>query len=276
MDIGGFRIEQLSEGVFEVSPGGSIQKTTEQKKQGDTPSGHARVGLDPVLIDTGSTCILLDTGLGMGLDNNEPNRNTSNILTNLEIFGYQPGDIKHVILSHLHYDHAAGMSFTGKSSAVSATLPAAQIYVQRSEWEAALASVEHPPGTQGMGYEPDDLYRLVADDRFVFLDKERQDIVKGVTVLRTGGHTPGHQIVRLRSNGESAYYCGDLIPGDIHLNNSMHHKTDMDPSRARKAKMLLMNQAHRENATLLFYHSVYKKSGRITKDKNRKFVLSDY
>lgn len=276
MNIGGFRIEQLSEGVFEVSSGGSIQKARDQQKKDVSRSDHTRVGLDPVLIDTGATCVLLDTGLGMGLDNKEPDKETSNILTNLEIFGYRPDDIKHVVLSHMHYDHAAGISFTDQSNAISATLPNARIHVQRSEWEAALASVEHRPGTQGLGYEPDDLYRLVADDRFVFLEKERQEIIKGITVLRTGGHTPGHQIVRLRNGKELAFFCGDLIPSEAHLNHYVHNKADMDPSRARKARMLLMQQAHRDNATLLFYHSVFKKAGKITKDNNRKFVLTGY
>ncbi len=273
MDIGDFRTEQLSEGIFEISSGGSIQKIRDHQKLEPALPSVERVGLDPVLIDTGNTSVLLDAGLGMGLDNKEPHRDTSNILTNLEIFDYKPGDIHHVILSHLHYDHAAGLSYTDRLGNISATLPNARIYVQKSEWEAAIGSLANQPGTRGIGYEPDDLYRLVADERFVFLEKERQEILKGITVIRTGGHTPGHQVVRIRSGKEIAYYCGDLIPSDYHLNHYVLSKVDTDNTKARKAKMLLMQQAYRDQATLLFYHSVYNKAGKVTHDKNRKFVL---
>ncbi len=273
MDRGDFRLEQLSEGIFEVSAAGSIRKIRDHHKKEPPRESFAQVGIDPVLIDTGSTRILLDCGLGMGLDRKEPDPDTSNIVTNLDIFGYRPEDIDMVVLSHLHYDHAAGLSFTAKTGVVSATLPNAKVFVQKNEWEAALRSLEEPTGINGMGYEPDDLYRLVADGRFVFLEDELKEICKGITVIRTGGHTPGHQIVRIRQNNRTIYYCGDLIPNETYLNRFVAGKIDTDTVKARKARMLLMQQAWRDQATLLFYHSVYRKTGMLVRDKNRGFVL---
>ncbi len=273
MESGDFRLEQLSEGIFEVSSAGSIRKIRDHHKKETPGESSARVGIDPVLIDTGSVRILLDCGLGMGLDRREAEPDTSNIATNLDIFGYRPEDIDVIVLSHLHYDHAAGLSFTAKSGMVSATLPNARIYVQKSEWEAALRSLEEQPDVRGMGYEPDDLYRLVADGRFVFLEDEIKEIHKGITVIRTGGHTPGHQIVRIRQNKRTLYYCGDLIPNETYLNRFISGKIDNDPVKARKGRMLLMQQAWRDQATLLFYHSVYRKAGMLVRDKNRGFVL---
>ncbi len=273
MNIGDYRIEQLSEGIFEVSSAGSIRKIRDHQQEKSPLASVERVGLDPILIDTGTTCILLDTGLGIGLDKKDPNQDSSNILTNLGIFGYRATDIKHVIMSHLHYDHAAGLSYSDIAGRVTATLPNARIHVQNIEWEAALRQYNAQPVTRGMGYETDDLYRLVADGRFVFLNKEYQEIFKGITVIRTGGHTPGHQIVRIRNCNETAYYCGDLIPADSHLNHYLLRRVDTDSIKARKAKTLLMQQAYRDKATLLFYHSIYQKAGKISRDKNRKFVL---
>lgn len=273
MNIGDYRIEQLSEGIFEISSAGSIRKIHNRLQDTSLHPSVEQVGLDPVLIDTGTTCILLDTGLGIGLDKKDPDPDTSNILTNLDIFGYRATDIKHVIMSHLHYDHAAGLSYTDAAGRITATLPNAKIYVQKSEWDTALQQLDSPSRTRGMGYETDDLYRLVADGRLLFLDNEHKEIVKGVTVIRTGGHTPGHQIVRISSRKETAFYCGDLIPGDFHLNQYLLRKVDSDSTNARKARTLLMQQACRDQATLLFYHSIFQKAGKISRDKNRKFVL---
>jgi glyoxylase-like metal-dependent hydrolase (beta-lactamase superfamily II) len=273
MEIGDFRLEQLSEGIFEVSSAGSIRKFRNHHEKELPKEPFSRVGLDPVLIDTGSTRVLLDAGLGIGLDRSEPDPDTSNIVTNLDIFGYRPEDIDVVVLSHLHYDHAAGLSFTCKTGAVTATLPNARIYVQKIEWEAALGSIVSSPDVNGMGYEPDDLYRLVADGRVAFIEEERREIVPGITVIRTGGHTPGHQVVRIRHLGQAAYYCGDLIPNELYLNRFHTGKIDTDPLKAKKARILLLQQCWRDQATLLFYHSVFRKAGMVIRDKNRGFVL---
>ncbi|MDI6401642.1 MBL fold metallo-hydrolase [Balneolaceae bacterium ANBcel3] len=273
MNLGSYRIEQLSEGIFEISGGGSIQKVRDhQKKQ--TRDDVLRVGLDPVLIDTGKERILLDAGLGMGLDNNEPEKETSNLLTNLEIFGYKATDINKVILSHLHYDHSAGLSYTDHSGHIQATLPNATIFVQKSEWEACLEYREKQ-ASYGPGYEPDDLYKLVAENRFTFLTRDRIDIAPGITAIHTGGHTPGHQIVRIQSGSETAFYCGDLIPNELYMNHYLVDKADLDSLKTRKAKMLLLQQADRNNATLLFYHSIHKKAGKVVRDKNRRFILKN-
>lgn len=273
MKIGDFRIEQLSEGIFEVSAAGSIRKVRNHHKGETAKEPRTRVGLDPVLIDTGSTRVVLDAGLGMGLDRSEPDPDTSNIVTNLDVLGYRPEDIDAVILSHLHYDHSAGLSYTAGKGQVVATLPNARIYVQKAEWESALQSIDTPSVVPGLGYEPDDLYRLVADGRVVFLEEERGEIMPGITVIRTGGHTPGHQVVRIRHDGQTAYYCGDLIPSELFLDHFQTVNSDTDPLRAKKIRMLLIQQCLREKATLLFYHSVYRKAGMVARDKNSGFVL---
>lgn len=273
MEIGGFRLEQLSEGIFEISPAGSIRRSDGLPGRNIPSPDAGLVGIDPVLIDTGRTCVLLDAGLGMGLDAREPDHDTSNIVTNLDVLGYRPEDITHVVLSHLHYDHAAGLSFSNKNGTVTATLPNAKIYVQRMEWEAALNSITSPEPVDGMGYETDDLYRLIADDRFVFLEKEREEVIDGISVLRTGGHTPGHQIVHIRHQQKTAYFCGDLIPNEDYLSLYAPGNIHTDNIKVRNLRMLLMQQAWREKATLLFYHSIFKKTGIITRDKHKSFVL---
>lgn len=282
MQIGRYQIEQLSEGIFDVSTHGSIVKVRYQDGRGKggeeqlppPQQGFARIGLDPVLISDGRTRVLLDAGLGIGLDHRERDNRVSNLLTNLEIFGLEPADIDYVVLSHLHYDHAAGLTYSDRNLRTVATLSDAEFLIQKSEWEHALHSTEHEESRAGLGYELDELYRLVAEERFRLLEQERIHLLPGLEVIRTGGHTPGHQIVRIADGGDSAYFFGDLVPNEYQLNHYAMKRVDVDPTHARKIKMVLLKQAAHEKALLLFYHSLYSKSGRIRRDANRKYVLS--
>ena len=280
MKLGRFSIEQLSEGRFEIFSDGTINRepversekeSNELRKSGDS----ARLGINPILLSDEQYKILLDTGLGWGLDAGSRYKNVSNIASNLDIFDLKPEDITHVILSHLHYDHSAGSSFTNEDSVTCATFPNAAYYVQRSEWEYALEEQFSDSNLKGCDYNLDDLYRLVAEDRVTFLDEVTSEIIEGIKVIRTGGHTPGHQAVRIHDGGETAYYLGDLLPTEHHLNQYSMRQMDVDPLAAKKMKIQLLRSAFEEAGLLLFYHSLYSSIGRLEKDDNKKYVLKE-
>jgi len=281
MRLGRFKIEHLSEGRFESYLDGSFQKMDYRSTQSTksppvfVEKTSASIGIDPILIQGEDANILLETGLGWGLDHNSRNHKVSNLKTNLEIFGLTPRDITHVILSHLHYDHAAGSTFNDEELKTRPTMPNASYFVQKREWEFALNSLEQKQQVQGAGYQLDELYRLVADNRFYFIDEDYLKILPGIEVIWSGGHTPGHQIVRISDQHKVAYYMGDLVPSDAHLNHYSMRHIDLNPEQARQMKMVLLRQAYKEDAFLLFYHSLYTKYGKLSKDRHRKYVLQD-
>ena len=286
MKIGNLTIEQLSEGLFEIGRDGSIHKLNNRHlKRGrlrepiPRPFGarsigisNPPVGIDPVLVIKDDMKILLDTGLGIGLDNKGFSNSISNLRTNLEVFGLSPEDITHVVLSHLHYDHVAGITYNNQGLNTQATLPNALCFVQKREWDYALSQFDKPDKQFGVTYELDELYRLVADERFIFIDQDFFKLSEGIDLIWTGGHTPGHQIVRLTSEDDTAYYLGDLVPNDMMLNTGAT-PLDEDTSRTRQMKLTWLRRAWEEDAELLFYHSVYQKSGKLAKDKYRNYVL---
>lgn len=279
MQIGSFTVELLSEGRFEVFRDGHINCTTvddESTRTQLSATGQSSVvGINPILIKTGHENILLDTGLGWGLDAGSEYHDISNVQTNLDIFDLEPGDITHVVLSHLHYDHAAGCSFTGPDSETKGTFPNAKYFVHQKEWDFALTQVNQEQKHFGAGYRLDDFYRLVADKRIEFLSRESTEILDGINVLRTGGHTPGHQIVAIHNNGESAYYLGDLLPSSAHLNHYAMSHMDVEPVQAKKMKVQLLRKACNEQAILLFYHSKYGQSGRLIRNKDKQYALTE-
>lgn len=275
-----FSFEHLSEGQFDLYPDGSLLKSEQASVLGNSRldnelflSLSTSVGIDPILVSGNGTHVLLDAGLGLGLDHKSANPNISNIRTNMEIFDVSPSDIAHVVLSHLHHDHIAGLTYSDDQSRIQATLPNATIWVQRKEWNHALEAIDTGNDTSDMPYQLDDFYRLVADGRVQFLDEGTTEIIPGIEAIRTGGHTPGHQIVRIRNNDQMAYYFGDLVPNEHYLGFKMMKDIDLEITESRQIKVLLLKQAYHDNADILFYHSVHQKHGKLTKDNNRHFVL---
>ncbi len=268
MKLGSFTIEQLSEGNFEISASGSITRMGSNPRSSDYA---AMVGIDPLLILHDNKVSLLDAGIGLGLDAKGHTEKLSNLHTNLSVFGIKPEQVERVILSHLHYDHIAGLSLTDRAHKTIASLPEAKIYVHQKEWDHVLAMFDKPKHL-GIGYDLDDFYRLVADGRVEFLQEDYTRIADGIEVIRTGGHSPGHMIVRISSEGQIGYYFGDLIPSEVFLHVGVKG-LDEDPIESKGLRMFWLRQAYDEKAWIFFYHSVQVKYGRLERDQNRQFTV---
>lgn len=278
MNIGSFSIEILSEGRFEIFADGHINRSLAEEEDPQTVisrSDSSVVGINPILVQTGSCNILLDAGLGWGLDAGSSYKEASNVRTNLEIFGLSPGDISHVILSHLHYDHAAGCSFTNSDFGTEPTFPNASYYVHQQEWEHAITQIDQQSKLRGANYQLDDFYRLIANNNLELLEGSSTQIVSGITTILTGGHTPGHQAIIMNSNSEMGYYLGDLLPSSKHLNQYRMEKMDYNPIEAKKRKIQLLRSAFEEKACLFFYHSQYSQVGSLEKNKDKRYVLKE-
>ncbi len=283
MNIGRFTIEQLSEGIFEVYDGGVYKKVNAGDITGKQPDFNPMgftptVGIDPILIQHGKQVILLDTGLGWGLDKGSSYTDTSNLKTNLDIFGFKPEDVTHVVLSHLHFDHAAGATYVDNNAITKPTLPNAHYFVQKLEWYYGVEQAMGPSSNQATQYQMDELYKLHAEDRLVLITDKAFELIPGIQLIHTGGHTPGHQIVKIQDEDakQTAYYLGDLVPSEIHLNHYFMQTADVDPLQSKKAKTILLRQASKESAALIFYHSIHTKAGILSRDKNKQYVLEEF
>lgn len=278
MQIGDITIEQLSEGFFEVFEDGTFQKMEPSrldtlKDDPNVGKYSSAIGIDPLLIQKGSINILLDPGLGWGLDSGSNYKNTSNVVTNLDIFGLTPKEIDIVILTHLHFDHAAGVSYISEDLSTQATFPNAEYYLHKEEWVYALSQLDKGNRFAGAGYKLDEVYKLIAEERIKFIDEEIFVPLDGIYTMKTGGHTPGHMVVKMKHEEKTAYFMGDLIPTEYHLNHYSMRNLDTDPIQSKKAKTLLLKQAYKENALMFFYHSLFNKSGQLSRDQHKKYIL---
>lgn len=162
--------------------------------------------------------------------------------------GFEPGDVTHAVLTHLHFDHAGGLL----------ELPNATVVVQRREW-AELA--DERLVSKG-AVNPDD---VDLGHQRVELDGDRDLFGDGsITCLLTDGHTAGHQSVRVRASDGVYVLCGDCC----YLRRTLTHEHlppfawDHDRQRA-SIRRLAAEQ--RDGATLLFGHDLDQQD-RITRD----------
>ncbi len=168
----------------------------------------AQIPITCYVVRTTDAVILFDTGLSPraipGLVRNDPLARFTDddlLVHRLDVLGLEADDVDIVVMSHLHYDHAGG----------AALFPKSELVVQKDEF----AYAHHPAGF----FEPF-YYRKNFDlpgYRWRLLDGDAE-IVPGVTVLRTDGHTPGHQslLVDLPETGP-VILAGDCVYWQAHL-----------------------------------------------------------
>ncbi|MGI8998948.1 MAG: MBL fold metallo-hydrolase [Candidatus Limnocylindria bacterium] len=177
--------------------------------------GRLLCRLNLLMIDAGGKRILVETGTGVRMT--EKDRDTKGVeggdpAEALRALGEDPASIDFVVVSHLHYDHAGGMIGPDGHPAFSN----ARYVVQRDEAEAAHGDELRLAGI--MEVEQLDMVRAAGQLAEVNGEVE---LVHGVRVLRTGGHTRGSQAVLMgveRPGGRAgdptdrAIFWGDLIP----------------------------------------------------------------
>ena len=232
---------------------------------------RVEVALNCLLIRVGGKNVLVDTGVG----NKHGARVRSifrmrggQLLANLARHGLQPEDIDLVALTHLHFDHVGGCTryrADGRQGRreLETVFPKATHLVQGADWREATETNERT----SRAYYPEDFMPL-ADAKQLELVEGDTELLPGLWLRRSGGHTAGHQIVYLESDGERAATFGDLIPMPEHLPLNYLTAFDLYPLDTLEAKRELLAAAERENWLLLFSHSVQRPAGRLTRDAN--------
>lgn len=254
--LGDFTIHWLQGGEFEVDGGsmfGVVPKTLWARKCASTPDNHVRLANSPMLVQTPQGNVLIDTGLGNKLTEKQQAlfrvRRPWDLLAGLARLGLSRASISQVILTHGDFDHAAGITRQNNTGGLELTFPAATHYLQRQEWEDVLA----PNKRSASAYWPENFAGLVEGKNLRLIEGEGE-VMPGIRLARTGGHTRGHQAVWLESAGEAALHLGDLLPMPVFANPLWITAYDNFPLDSIAAKEHFLKQAICAEAWLLFYH----------------------
>jgi glyoxylase-like metal-dependent hydrolase (beta-lactamase superfamily II) len=218
-------------------------------------------------VEMGLNCLLIHTGVGT--KHGQKTRTIFHIragqlVSNLARAGLAREDIHLVVLTHLHFDHAGGCTHRGPDGSLEPVFPRATYLVQRSDWQEATQTNERTRPA----YFPEDFLPLEDAGQLELLDGDTE-LLPGLWVRRTGGHTAGHQMVYIESSGQRAACLGDVLPMPQHL--PAHYMTafDMYPLETLDAKRRWLSQAEKENWLLIFGHGTDQKAGYLARQDGR-------
>lgn len=222
--------------------------------------------LNAVVVRSGEQTILLDAGLGLDPDLNLPR--AGQLVRRLEAAGIDLATVTDVVLTHLHMDHIGGLLVDGVKDRIR---PDLRIHVAAAEvkfWEAPdFSHTAMPPGF------PDALRatakRFTNEYRsHLRLFGEEQEVAPGVVARRTGGHTPGHSVVRVSSGGEGLTFAGDAVFAVGFDQPDWHNGFEHDPEEAARVRIRLLRELAASGDLLIATHLPFPSVGRVAVEGN--------
>ncbi|MEK6200944.1 MAG: MBL fold metallo-hydrolase [Desulfobulbaceae bacterium] len=256
LSIGTCEIYWLRGGDFRLDGGamfGPVPKKLWQKQVQAAADNTILLCNDPLLIRTPAMNILVDSGLGNKLTEKEQAifaiSSPWNLLSQLALLGLSRHDIDLVILTHGDFDHAGGVVMVGEEGRKEVTFPAATHLIQESEWQSVIA----PCRRAQESYWPINFNQLQQSGRIQFVQGDHQ-LCPEVRVRHTGGHTLGHQLVEISSQGETAVHLGDIFPTHAHTNPLWVMAYDNFPLEVVACKQRYFTEYRQRDAWFTFYH----------------------
>ncbi|MEP0827755.1 MAG: MBL fold metallo-hydrolase [bacterium] len=214
--------------------------------------------------------ILFDAGLGDCLSPVERKIYASSgetaLDSGLKNLGLQPADVDYVLLTHLHTDHAGG-SVRKDGENLVPRFSKARYIVQKIEWNDAT----NPNERTSAVYIPDRLRVLEKAGQLELVDGD-VEVMPGIKLTRTGGHTAGHQAIEATSEGFTVVYYADIVPSSHHIRIPYVASVDLFPLETMEVKRKLVERLLAGNMAIGFDHDVDIKIGRVV-DENGKVLV---
>jgi glyoxylase-like metal-dependent hydrolase (beta-lactamase superfamily II) len=206
--------------------------------------GSILVEVQPFLVITDADYILLDTGLGFHLMNGK-----LQIHENLKKIGVDPSQITKVILSHLHKDHAGGISYINAFGKRELSFKNATYIIYKPEFDYAMQNTT-------ASYLKDEFAFLEHTNNVQFYDNLSGELFAGVHHRHSGGHCKHHQVITITDGKDTIFFAGDEASQIKQLKIRYTAKYDYDGRLAANLREQYAAEGKQNNYTFLFYHDV--------------------
>lgn len=266
--IGEIDVLVVSDGVL-LLPGAMLAHNAEPAvraawlKDNFLPPDAFDWALNVVVVRSGGRTILIDAGMGTEFPDLP---RSGQLIHRLEAAGVDLGSVTDVVLTHMHMDHIGGLMIDGVKEQLR---PDLRIHVAAAEvkfWEAPdFSRVSMPEGF------PDALRRAAKQFAKEYGSQlrtfeEEHEVAPGVVVTRTGGHTPGHSIVRVTSGGERLTFAGDLVFTVGFEHPEWFNGFEHDPEEAVRVRTSLLRELAANGGLLVATHMPFPSVGHVAVD----------
>lgn len=287
LKLGDYEILPVPTGIFGLDGGamfGTVPKVLWEKS--NPPDEQNRIPMEAraLLLKSPTRKVLIDAGNGgdfvakygeklggkfkamYNVDESGPS-----LLKSLAAHGVRPEDVTDVILTHLHFDHAGGGT-TARDGQLVPTFANANYYVQKKNVETAT----RPNIREKASYFEANVQPLLASGKTRLLDGPVENLLPGISVYVSDGHTLGQQVVKVSDGRTSLLYCGDVVPTSSHVRSAWVMGYDLSPLVLIEEKRALLAKAAAEKWYLFFEHDPYADCAQITEDKGDFAVTQRY
>jgi glyoxylase-like metal-dependent hydrolase (beta-lactamase superfamily II) len=274
--VGGLRCHLL-EGGFQRLDGGAMFGVVPyplwSRRVAHDDRHRILLAMRCLLVEHPDGPVLIDTGLGNKEDrkfhdiygvHNDGLEGATQLEDALAVAGFLPRDVRWVINTHLHFDHAGGNTTLDPELEddprrhVRPSYPNATYVVQKGELEFARKANERTRAS----YLPHNYEPVASASRWRLLEGDGE-VLPGISVRVTPGHVPWLQTVIVRDRGETAVFMSDLIPTTAHLPLPWIMGYDVEPLRTLESKRAFLDEAVREGWKLVFEHDPAVAAGRV-------------
>ena len=248
--LAGSRVVEGPQNIFGMNV--SAEEFADASQANFIPADKTKFFFTPTVVNTGSEVVLFDTGL-----------NADGTLPALAEAGYAPDDIDVVVITHMHGDHIGGLMNGDAPTYANARYVTGQV-----EFDA-WASRENE------GFEKN--VRPLAD-KMTFIG-DGGSVASGITGMAAFGHTPGHMVYMLESNGAQVLLMADTAN---HYVWSLAYpdwevKFDMDKEAAAATRRSVLGMVAADRVPLIGYHMPFPGMGYVdTRGDGFHFVPASY
>jgi glyoxylase-like metal-dependent hydrolase (beta-lactamase superfamily II) len=206
--LGDFEVTALFDGTLDLYPSKLLTNTTPANITKMLASSFEKeplpTSVNAYLINTGGKLLLVDTGTGSLLDSG-----LGAVASNLKASGYQLDQVDEICLTHMHIDHLGGLVSDGTRVFPNAIVRADQ---READYWLNQASMNKAPANEKEFFKAamTAMTPYVSANKFKPFDGDTE-VMPGIKTLMTRGHTPGHSIFVVESQGQKLVLWGDLI-----------------------------------------------------------------